>query len=161
MAFDQRRSIQIVWAVALTAMGVLLCVKTPYVLEASSGSLFLKFARYFIGIFLIGGGVRKLYWLYFSNHKGWWNRKKSELDGKAKSSKFKARKFMLLKTAKFRLTTPKAFTLTLGILGTLAHFRHFLLLMTKDAAQHRNWTFSEAVMLGSTSSVGSVHLKLW
>ena len=35
--------------------------------------------------------------------------------------------------AKFRLTTPKAFTLTLG---TLAHFRHFLLLIMKDAAQH-------------------------
>ncbi len=69
MAFDQRRSIQIVWAVALTAMGVLLCVKTPYALEVSSGSSFLKFARYFIGIFLIGGGVRKLYWLYFSDHK--------------------------------------------------------------------------------------------
>ena len=46
---------------------------------------------------------------------------------------------------RFRLTTPKAFTLTLGILGTLAHFRHFRLLMTKDAAQHRNWTFCEGV----------------
>ncbi len=49
--------------------------------------------------------------------------------------------------AKFRLTTPKAFTLTLGILGTLAHFRHFLLLITKDAAQRKSWTFCEAVIV--------------
>ncbi len=49
--------------------------------------------------------------------------------------------------ANLRLTTPKAFTLTLGILGTLAHFRHFLLLMTKDEAQHRRWTFCEAVKI--------------
>ncbi len=58
-------------------------------------------------------------------------------------------KLVLLKAevANFRLTTPKAFTLTLGILGTLAHFRHFPFLMTKDAAQHRSWTFYEAVKL--------------
>ncbi len=43
--------------------------------------------------------------------------------------------------ANFRLTTPKAFTLTLGILGTSAHFRHFLLLITKDAAQRCRWSF--------------------
>ncbi len=62
---------------------------------------------------------------------------------------FKAagRKLVLFKAqaANLRLTTPKAFTLTLGILGTLAHFRHFLLLLTKDAAQHGSWTFCEAV----------------
>jgi hypothetical protein len=46
--------------------------------------------------------------------------------------------------AKFRLTTPKAFTLTLG---TLAHFRHSFLLMTKDAAERRSWTFCEAVKI--------------
>ena len=58
---------------------------------------------------------------------------------------------MLLKAqaANLRLTTPKAFTLTLGILGTLAHFRHFLLLMTKDEAQRRRWTFYEAVKSNS------------
>jgi hypothetical protein len=69
MASDQHRSFQIVWAVALMAMGVLLCVKTPYALQASSGSTFLNFARYFIGVFLICGGARKLYGLYSSKQK--------------------------------------------------------------------------------------------
>ncbi len=55
-------------------------------------------------------------------------------------------KLVLLKAqaANLRLTTPKAFTLTLG---TLAHFRHFPLLVTKDAAQRRSWTVCEAVKL--------------
>ncbi len=47
--------------------------------------------------------------------------------------------------ANLTLTTPKAFTLTLG---TLAHFRHFLLPMTKDEVQRRRWTFYEAVKNG-------------
>jgi hypothetical protein len=69
MASNQHRSFQTVWGVALIAMGVALFLKTPYVLEVSPGSSFLNFARYFIGVFLIGGGARKLYGLYFSKQK--------------------------------------------------------------------------------------------
>jgi hypothetical protein len=46
-------------------MGVLLCVKTPYALRQAPESGFLNFARYFVAVFLIAGGVRKLYTLYF------------------------------------------------------------------------------------------------
>ena len=70
MALDQRKSIQTLWAVLLTVMGVVLCVKTPYALRQASESAFLNFARYFIGIFLIVGGIRKLYAVYFAKPKG-------------------------------------------------------------------------------------------
>lgn len=66
MALDQHRTVQTVWAVLLTAMGVLLCIKTPYVLRQAPASGFLSFARYFVGAFLIVGGMKKLYRLYFS-----------------------------------------------------------------------------------------------
>lgn len=69
MAFDHRRLGQIIWAVLLIAMGVALCVTKPYVLRASPESTFLNFARYFIAVFLIAGGARKLYKLYFSKDK--------------------------------------------------------------------------------------------
>jgi hypothetical protein len=65
MAFDQRKSVQTIWAILLTIMGVLLCVKTPYALRQAPESGFLNFARYFVAVFLIAGGVRKLYTLYF------------------------------------------------------------------------------------------------
>jgi hypothetical protein len=65
MASDQRKSVQTIWAILLTVMGVLLCVKTPYALRQAPESGFLNFARYFIAVFLIGGGLRKLYTLYF------------------------------------------------------------------------------------------------
>ncbi len=68
--------------------------------------------------------------------------KSHRIDSKAKSARCKA--LLKAQAANLRLTTPKAFTLTLG---TLAHFRHFLLLMTKDETQHRSWTFYEAVRI--------------
>jgi hypothetical protein len=69
MAFNHQNSAQAVWAILLMAMGVLLFVKTPYALRQGHGSGFLHFARYFIGVFLVLGGVRKLYALYFSKPK--------------------------------------------------------------------------------------------
>jgi len=69
MAFDQRNLTQIIWAVLLITMGVLLCVKEPYALRVSPGSAFLSFARYFIAVFLIVGGAKKLYKSYFLKDK--------------------------------------------------------------------------------------------
>ncbi|NVM20515.1 MAG: hypothetical protein HWN68_01895 [Desulfobacterales bacterium] len=69
MDSNQHKQFQTVWAVLLLAMGVFLCVKTPYALRAASDSAFLNFARYFIAVFLIVGGARKLYGLYFSKEK--------------------------------------------------------------------------------------------
>ena len=68
MAFDQKKA-QTLWAIAVTAMGVLLCVKTPYALRHTSDTSFLSFARYFIAALLILGGVKRLYSLYLSKHE--------------------------------------------------------------------------------------------
>ena len=69
MAFDQRNLTQTIWGVLLIAMGVLLCVKEPPALGLVPKSGFLTFARYFISLFLIVGGGKKLYRLYFSKNK--------------------------------------------------------------------------------------------
>ena len=69
MAFDQNKSAQTVWAILLTAMGILLCLKTPYALRRVPDSGFLNFARYFIGILLVLGGVKKFYGLYVAKRK--------------------------------------------------------------------------------------------
>ncbi len=69
MAVDQRKSIQTIWAVVLTVMGILLCLKTPYALRQAPVSASLNFVRYFVGILLIVGGIRKLYSVYFANSK--------------------------------------------------------------------------------------------
>jgi hypothetical protein len=60
--------------------------------------------------------------------KHWWNRKKSEFDGKVKSFKFKARKSWGI---------PAGRDLRESYLLYVA--------MTKDAAQRRSWTFYEAI----------------
>ena len=69
MAFHRRNLSQIIWGVLLIAMGVLLCVKKPYAIRLSPESAFLSFSRYFIGVFLIVGGAKKLYRLYFFEDK--------------------------------------------------------------------------------------------
>ena len=69
MGYDQRNLTQTIWGVLLIAMGVLLCVKEPPALRVAPESGFLTFARYFISLFLVVGGVKKLYGLYFSKKK--------------------------------------------------------------------------------------------
>jgi len=69
MAFDRNKLVQTVWAVLLTAMGIVLLFKTPYAVQAADKSPFLNFARYFIGAFLIVGGARKFFSLYIMNKK--------------------------------------------------------------------------------------------
>ena len=69
MAFDQHNLKQVLWGVLLIGMGVLLCVKEPYALRVSTDSAFLRFTRYFIALFLIVGGAKKLYKLYFLKDK--------------------------------------------------------------------------------------------
>jgi drug/metabolite transporter (DMT)-like permease len=69
MAFHQRDVAQIIWGVLLIAMGVLLCVTKPYAIRLLPESTFLSFTRYFIAVFLIAGGAKKLYRLYFFKDK--------------------------------------------------------------------------------------------
>lgn len=65
MGTDKNKSGQTIWAVLLTAMGLLVCIKTPYALRQLPESGFLNFTRYFVGAILIVGGLKKLYGLYF------------------------------------------------------------------------------------------------
>ncbi|MDY6987667.1 MAG: hypothetical protein SWQ30_06375 [Thermodesulfobacteriota bacterium] len=69
MAFDQKKKAQTLWAIAVAAMGVLLCVKTPYALRQIPDNSFLNFTRYFIAALLVLGGVKRLYSLYFSRNE--------------------------------------------------------------------------------------------
>jgi hypothetical protein len=69
MAFDQRDMAQLVWGILLIAMGLLLCVTTPYALRASPDSAFLNFARYFIALILIVAGAKRLHKLYSRKDK--------------------------------------------------------------------------------------------
>ncbi len=69
MAFDQHNLKQVIWGLLLIGMGVLLCVKEPYALRLSPGFTFLSFSRYFIAVFLIVAGAKKLYTLYFVKDK--------------------------------------------------------------------------------------------
>ncbi len=69
MASDQRNPTQVIWGVLLIAMGVLLCVTTPYALRVSADSTFLNFARYFIAVLLIVAGAKKFYGFYFARDK--------------------------------------------------------------------------------------------
>jgi len=69
MASDQRNLTQVIWGVLFVAMGVLLCVTTPYALRVSADSAFLNFARYFIAVLLIVAGAKKLYGFYSAKDK--------------------------------------------------------------------------------------------
>ena len=69
MAFGKRDSTQVIWGVLLIAMGILLFVTTPPALRLSPDSGFLNFCRYFIAIFLILGGGKKLYRHYLVKDK--------------------------------------------------------------------------------------------
>jgi hypothetical protein len=64
MALDQRDLTKLIWGVLLVAMGLLLCLTTPYALRMSPESGFLNFSRYFIAVFLIVAGAQRLYRLY-------------------------------------------------------------------------------------------------
>lgn len=65
------RMFQTVWGVLLVLAGVGVFIRTPVVLgrieqisSFSSGTIFIRFCFYLIGILLIGGGSKKLYDLY-------------------------------------------------------------------------------------------------
>ena len=61
--------LQIVWGIILILAGVLVFYRIPQVMPKlsetykifESGIIFLKFCFYFIGVVLIGGGIKKLY----------------------------------------------------------------------------------------------------
>ncbi len=69
MAFQQHDLTQVLWGVLLVAMGLLLCITTPYALRASPDAAFLNFARYFIALVLIVAGAQRLYRLYSPKDK--------------------------------------------------------------------------------------------
>ena len=68
--------VQVVWAIALILAGLGVFYRIPQVMPAieeiprfASAAGFIRFCFYFMGIFLIGGGCKKLYHQYRS-HQG-------------------------------------------------------------------------------------------
>lgn len=68
---DTRNNAQKIWAIALILAGVGVFIRIPQVMpkieqiqQFSSVSGYIRFCFYFMGIFLIGGGCKKLYTLY-------------------------------------------------------------------------------------------------
>ena len=68
---EHRENIQKVWAVFLILAGVGVFIRIPQVMpkieamgqfEKASGVI--RFCFYFMGLFLMGGGIKKLYYLY-------------------------------------------------------------------------------------------------
>ncbi len=67
MATKQMNQVQVVWAIALILAGLGVFFRIPQVMPTieqiprfAAASGFIRFCFYFIGIFLIGGGCKKL-----------------------------------------------------------------------------------------------------
>ncbi|MBS3757427.1 MAG: hypothetical protein KGY61_02070 [Desulfobacterales bacterium] len=67
---------QTVWGIALFTMGVGVFFRVPYVMERIAGfehftsvSAYIRICFYIMGILLIGGGVKKLYGLWYSEKR--------------------------------------------------------------------------------------------
>lgn len=73
---DNKRVVQLVWGSALVLAGVGVFYRIPQVMpriaeieQFASIMIFVRFCFYFMGIFLIGGGVKKIY-NHFRNTDG-------------------------------------------------------------------------------------------
>ena len=71
MTGKQINQVQVIWAVALILAGLGVFYRIPQVMPTieqfprfSNASGFIRFCFYFMGIFLIGGGCKKLYQQY-------------------------------------------------------------------------------------------------
>jgi len=66
---DEHRDLfQTIWGIALLLMGVGIFFRVPYVMDQiaeikhyASAMVFIRICFYFMGVLLIGGGIKKLY----------------------------------------------------------------------------------------------------
>jgi hypothetical protein len=63
---DSRRDIfQVCWGIALLFAGVAVILYTPQKIEQikklTDSTAFIRFSFYFLGVMLIGGGIKKIY----------------------------------------------------------------------------------------------------
>jgi hypothetical protein len=65
---ESRNAGQLIWGIALVLMGLALFFRAPQLMpriesieQFSSVSVFIRFCLYFVGIFLIGGGAKKIH----------------------------------------------------------------------------------------------------
>ncbi|NNF99301.1 MAG: hypothetical protein HKM93_07980 [Desulfobacteraceae bacterium] len=72
---QDNKNIQLVWGIALVAMGLGVFFRIPQVMpkieaveQFSSAAGYIRFCFYFMGVFLVGGGVRKIIHLYQQRH---------------------------------------------------------------------------------------------
>ena len=71
MSDKQINQVQVVWAVVLILAGLGVFFRIPQVMpnieqipRFANASVYIRFCFYFIGIFLIGGGIKKLHAQY-------------------------------------------------------------------------------------------------
>ncbi len=71
---DSRDIVQTIWGIALFVMGVGVFFRAPYVMEQvaeighfASVSIFIRLCLYVMGVLLIGGGIKKLYRIWYSD----------------------------------------------------------------------------------------------
>lgn len=65
---DNYRRFQLIWGIALVAAGIGVFYRIPQIMpkiemieQFSQFSVFIRFCLYVMGIFLIGGGAKKIY----------------------------------------------------------------------------------------------------
>lgn len=65
---ENRNAGPLIWGVALVLMGLALFFRIPQLMpriesieQFSSVSVFIRFCLYFVGVFLIGGGAKKIH----------------------------------------------------------------------------------------------------
>ncbi|RJQ50380.1 MAG: hypothetical protein C4530_21770 [Desulfobacteraceae bacterium] len=71
---DSRSRFQLIWGIALITAGVGVFFRIPQILprieqmeQFAAATAYIRFCFYFIGIFLIGGGFKKIYNHYFTS----------------------------------------------------------------------------------------------
>jgi len=71
---DNQSRLQLIWGVLLVAAGIGVFFRVPQVMpkivqieQFSSLTAYIRFCFYFVGIFLIGGGSKKIYGFYTRN----------------------------------------------------------------------------------------------
>jgi len=68
---DKKNKVQLLWGMALMLMGLGVFYRIPQVMsrissyeESSIQIMFIRFCFYLVGVMLLGGGVRKLYYFF-------------------------------------------------------------------------------------------------
>nr|HID59589.1 hypothetical protein [Desulfobacterales bacterium] len=66
LTMEERPLFQVVWGIILASAGLGVILRIPYVFPLSSGFTFKHLSFYILGGILFGGGLKKLYTVFFT-----------------------------------------------------------------------------------------------